>query len=332
MLFTLHKPGALDFNLAQPLDSGDYYYRVVTPDDTVDSAVATLRVTPLPNTPTTALANLSTRGSTGANGNPMIVGFVVAGARTKTVLIRAIGPTLGTAPFNVPGVLSDPRLTVTNSGGSDVAVSVTGGWDSSPDVAAIRDATARVGAFPLPASSRDAVVIANLPPGNYTVRTGTATFNSGVVLVEAYDADATPDPTSRLLNLSTRGFVGSGANLLIAGFVVRGPGPRTYLVRASGDTLKTFGVSGTLDDPILRLFRSDGTLARELDDWDSPGAVQPALRAAFQQVGAFAFTDRQESAMLVTLQPGSYTAQISGFIGGSSIPTGVALVEIYEMP
>lgn len=331
VLFTLHKPGSLDFNLAQPLDSGDYYYRVVTPDDTVDSAVATLRINPLPNTPTTALANLSTRGIAGSGANPMIVGFVVAGARAKTVLIRAIGPTLGSA-FGVPGVLGDPRLTVITSSGADVAVSAAGTWDSSPNVAAIRDATSRVGAFALAPSSRDAVLVATLPPGSYTVRTDSVSFNSGVVLVEAYDADATADPTSRLLNLSTRGFVGSGANLLIAGFVVRGPGPRTYLVRASGDTLKGFGVSGTLDDPVLKLFRADGTLARELDDWDSPGALQPALRTAFQQAGAFAFTDRQESAMLVTLQPGNYTAQISGFVGGSTSPTGVALVEIYEMP
>jgi hypothetical protein len=331
VLFTFHQPGALNFPLAQPLDSGSYFYRIVTPDETVDSQTATLTVNPVTANPATALTNLSTRGVAQPGANAMIVGFVVTGTRSKRVLIRSVGPTLSSAPFAIPGALASPGLVLKNAGGGTVALS-GGIWDQSSDVAAIRDATARVGAFALLPGSRDAVLLVSVPPGGYTAETTSATGSAGVVLVEVYDADLVPDPTSRLANLSTRGFVDTGANLLIAGFVVSGPGPRTYLIRVAGDTLKTFGVANTLDDPYLRLFRSDGTLARELDDWDSPGGIQPALKAAAAQVGAFPFSDRQECVMVVTLPPGGYTAQVQSYEGPRTVPRGVALIELYELP
>lgn len=333
LLFTLHNPGSLDFSLAQAVDAGSYFYRADTPDHTVDSATVTLTVNPVAPTPATALANLSTRGlasNTGANS--MIVGFVVAGPRAKSVLLRSVGPTLGAAPFSLPGTLGDPRLTLKNAAGETVSTS-SPVWDQSTDVAAIRAASARVGAFALTAGSRDAVILASLAPGNYTAQTTSPAGASGLVIVEAYDADIAPDPASRLTNLSTRGFVGTGANIMIAGFVVRGPGPRNYLIRVVGDTLRSFQVTGTLDDPYLKIFRGDGLLLREFDDWDSPAASQPALTAAFQQVGAFALSDRQEPAMLVTLPPGNYTAQVSGLDNsGTTNPQGVALIEVYELP
>jgi hypothetical protein len=331
LLFTLHNPGSLDFSLVQSVDAGSYFYRADTPDHTVDSATVTLTVNPVAPTPATALANLSTRGTADSGANSMIVGFVVAGPRAKSVLLRAAGPTLAT--FNVPGTLGDPRLTLRSAAGATVATSPAI-WDQSPEVAAIRDASARVGAFQLAAGSRDAVILASLPPGNYTAQTSSLSGATGVVIVEAYDADLPPDPASRLTNLSTRGFVGTGANIMIAGFVVRGPGPRNYLIRVVGDTLSgpPFNLPGTLDDPYLKIFRGD-VLLREFDDWDSPSASQPALRAAFGQVGAFALSDRQEPAMLVTLPPGNYTAQVSGLDnGGITNPRGVGLIEVYELP
>lgn len=332
LLFTLHKPGSLDFSLAQSVDAGSYFYRAITPDDTVDSATVTLTVNPVASTPTTALANLSTRGIADSGANSMIVGFVVAGPRAKSVLLRSVGPTLGGAPFNLPGTLGDPRLTLKDSTGTTVATSAAV-WDQSTNLAAIRDATGRVGAFALVPGSRDAVLLVSLLPGSYTAQTTSPSSASGVVIVEAYDADATRDTASRLTNLSTRGFVSTGANIMIAGFVVSGPGPRNYLIRVAGDTLKTFGVTGTLDDPYLKIFSGDGRLLREFDDWDSPAASQPALTAAFKQVGAFPLSDRQEPAMLVTLPPGNYTAQVTGLDNdGRSNPRGVALIEVYELP
>ena len=327
-LFTIHQP-TLPFGTLQLSDAGTYYVRGMTPDATVESDRVTLEVTPIATSSDTLLANRSTRGTAGAGSRAMVVGFVVSGTRAKDVLLRAIGPTLGS--FGVAGTLADPQLTVRNSSGTTVATSAAI-WDQSANVADIRTTSARVGAFALPAGTRDAVLLLSLPPGNYTALAGSPSSTTGNVLIEAYDADVTPDPTSRLSNLSTRGFTGTGSSILIAGFTVQGPGPRTYLIRVAGDTLASFGVNNTLDDPILTLF-SGATELRTLDDWDSPAAIQPSLADAFTKVGAFAFKDRQETAMIVTLPPGSYTAQATGNPNdGASNPTGAALIEIYEMP
>ncbi len=328
-LFTLIKPGSLAFGSVQLEDAGTYYFQAITPDATVTSPPVTLTTTPATLTPATQLANLSTRGIGGSSTRSMIVGFVVTGTREKSVLLRATGPTLAT--FGVADTLADPQLLLKNSAGTTLATSAAV-WDLSANTPDIRAATARAGAFALPAASRDAVIFTTLPPGNYTATTASPSGATGTVLIEVYDADPSRDPASRLANLSTRGFVSTGTDTLIAGFVVAGPGPRTYLVRIAGDTLRSLGVTGTLDDPFLKLFTGP-TLLREKDDWDSPASFQPALRTAFTQVGAFPFADRQEPAMLVTLRPGSYTAQASGLDNdGTSNPTGTALIEIYELP
>ncbi len=328
-LFTLIKPGSLNFGSVQLEDAGSYYFQAITPDDTVTSPTVTLTTTPATLTPTTQLANLSTRGIGGSSPRSMIVGFVVTGSRSKSVLLRVSGPTLAT--FGVAGTLADPQLVLKNSAGTTLAQS-EGLWDQSANVAELRAATARVGAFAFLPASRDGVLLTSLAPGTYTVTTASPSSAAGTVLVEIYDADAVRDTASRIANLSTRGYVSTGTDTLIAGFVVQGPGPRTYLVRIAGDTLRTLGVTGTLDDPFLKFF-SGNTLLREKDDWDSPASFQPALRTAFGQVGAFAFSDRQEPAMILTLQPGAYSAQASGLTNdGRSDPTGNALIEIYELP
>ena len=328
-LFTLIKPGSLTFGSVQLEDAGSYYFQAITPDHTATSPTVTVTTAPATLTPETQLANLSTRGIGGSGPRSMIVGFVVTGTRPKSVLLRAAGPTLAT--FGVAGTLADPQLVLKNSTGATIATSSTL-WDQSPNAPEIRTATTRVGAFALPAASRDAVILTSLAPGNYTATTTSPTSATGTILIEVYDADPTREPSSRIANLSTRGYVSTGSDTLIAGFVVSGPGPRTYLVRIAGDTLRSLGVTAALDDPFLKLF-TGSTLLREKDDWDSPVSFQPALRTAFTSVGAFVFSDRQEPAMLVTLRPGSYTAQATGLTNdGSTDPTGHALIEIYELP
>jgi hypothetical protein len=123
--------------------------------------------------------------------------------------------------------------------------------------------------------------------------------------------------------------VSGGENVLIAGLVVTGPGPRTYLIRAVGPSLAAapFNVSGALNDPFLQIFEGENLL-RENDDWDTPLSAQPALRDAATKAGAFALQVRRDSAMIITLRPGSYTAKVSGFQGSS----GIGLVEVYELP
>ena len=330
-LFTLIKPGSLAFLAAQLDDAGSYYFQAITPDDTVTSNTVTLTVNPAVLAPASAtqLSNLSTRGIGGSSTRAMIVGFVVTGTRNKAVLLRSAGP--GLAAFGVTGVLADPQLVLKNSVGTTVATSPAI-WDQSPNLPDLRSALDRAGAFAFAPGSRDAALLISLPPGAYTATTASPAGATGTILIEAYDADAAPDPTSRLSNLSTRGFVTTGADTLIAGFIVRGSGPRTYLLRIAGDTLASLGVTGTLDDPFLSLY-SGSTLIREKDDWDSPATSQPALRTAFASVGAFTFSDRQESATIVTLPPGAYTVKATGLANsGLSIPSGNALIEIYELP
>jgi aconitate hydratase len=182
--------------------------------------------------------------------------------------------------------------------------------------------------------SRDAATLVTLPPGSYTIQVagvGTGTAASGVALVEVYEADATP---STLVNLSCRARVGTGGDILIAGFVIRGTAPRRLLIRGVGPTLAGFGVAGTLADPKLEIIRQGETspLATN-DNWSSP--VSPLtssaaeLTAAFTSVGAFALTaTSRDAALIVTLPPGTYTAQVSGL----NNTVGVAIVEVYDLP
>jgi hypothetical protein len=257
---------------------------------------------------------------------------VVGGNTPKSVLIRAAGPAL--SAFGVSSALADPVLTITNSAGQVVARNDD--WEVGDNPATVSAAASRLGAFAFKAGSRDAAVLASLPPGNYTALVSGANNTTGVALVEAYDADpdAATSRSRKLVNIATRGQVQGGENVLIAGLVVSGPGPRTFLVRAVGPTLARapFNVSDALRDPFLQIYRGEN-LMHENDDWDSPITGQAALRAAALQVGAFALQEVRnnsglDAAMLLTLAPGNYTAKVSGF----GATTGVALLEIYEMP
>jgi hypothetical protein len=319
----------------QTLDAGTYIGTATSSTGVFTSAAATLQVSPAPAalSADTTLANISTRGMVGTGNNVLIAGVVIRGTTPKTVFVRAAGPAL--ADFGVTGALADPVLAINDSSGQPVAQNDN--WETGGNAAAISAAATRLGAFQFKAGSRDAAIVTTLPPGNYTAVVNGANNSTGIALVEVYDADpdAATARTRRLVNIATRGQVNSGENVLIAGLVVNGPGPRTYLIRAVGPTLARapFNLTGTLADPVLQIYQGE-TLLRENDDWDNPLSAQQALRDAATQVGAFALRERGASgagidgAMLVTLQPGAYTAKVVGLDGS----TGVALIEIYEMP
>lgn len=243
-----------------------------------------------------------------------MVGFSVAGTAAKPLLVRAVGPTLGA--FGVPGTLSDPTLTVKNAAGA--AVTENDNWGG---VTAIAAAATRLGAFALETTSRDAAVLPTLGAGSYTTTvTPAGTTEPGVALVELYDADATGP--SRLVNVSARAPVGTGNDVLVVGFAVGGTGNRNVLIRAVGPTLAAFGVAGTLGDPKLELFQN-GVVLRTSDNWNAN------LAPLFTSVGAFGLTaNSADAALAVALAPGTYTVQVSG-VGNT---TGVALVEVYELP
>jgi len=268
------------------------------------------------------LVNLSTRAQAGAGDAILTAGFVVNGG-SKQVLVRAVGPTLGAAPFNLPGVLADPFLTIYNS--NNVAVATNDNWNAS-DAATF----ASVGAFALGAGSKDAAIVATLAPGNYTAQVTGVGGTTGLALVEVYEVNATG---GQLINISTRAQVGAGSSVMIPGLVVSaGGGTRRFLIRAAGPALADFGVGGTLADPQIALTTSSGATIATNDNWGTPigaGAADAAtLNAAFALKGAFPFaTSSKDSALLVDLAQGSYGIQVSG--AGST--SGIALVEVYDL-
>jgi len=180
-----------------------------------------------------------------------------------------------------------------------------------------------VGAFALTPSSADAAMIQSVGAGAYTAHLSGVSNTTGVGLAEIYDADTGPT-AAHLSNISARASVGTGSNVLIAGFVISGNTPETVLIRGIGPTLGQFGVSGSLAAPELVLYDSGNNTLQTNGGWGG-GA---SLVQAFARVGAFSLAaNSADAAILVTLPPGAYTAEVSG-VNGS---TGVGLAEIYEV-
>lgn len=295
---------------------------------TSDPALLTLSVQP------TRLGNISTRGVAGTGANVLTAGFVVTGTATKQMLIRVIGPSL--SGFGVAGVLPDPNLTLLNSAG--VSVQTNDNWGTQSTVAAtnttlvsaIQQATNRLGAFNLANNSLDSVILATLNPGSYTVQARGAGTSTGVALIEVYDASTTLTGP-KAINVSTRGNVGTGENILIAGFVVNGTVSRRLLIRGVGLTLANFGLpaASLLPDPQLKLLNGAGVTLATNDNW-AAGDDAAVIAAASTAAGAFPLANgSKDSAIIIMLAPGAYTAQLSGV--GSTNNTGIALVEVYDV-
>lgn len=286
----------------QPGDAGTYAVVVSNSAGTVTSAAASLSIA---GANVARLSNLSVR-TVMAAGQTLIVGATVAGG-PRDILVRAAGPALGA--FGLTGAMSDPRLELYDAAGRIL---------ENDDWPATLAATfGSVGAFPFAVGSRDAAFVKSMDGGRTIQARGTA---AGAVLVEAYDIGSNDTP--RLINVSARNRVGTGDDILIAGFTIAGQGTKRVLIRAIGPKLAAFGVTGFLVDPKLAVFGGSGQIT-ENDNWP------PALAADFTVVGAFGLdTNSRDAALIATLAPGSYTAQVSGVNNG----TGEALVEIYELP
>jgi len=278
------------------------------------------------------LIDVAARASVGTGSNILIAGFVVGGSGSKTVLLRGVGPTLGA--IGVPGAMTNPQLSIFNAGAS-AAFDTNTVWGGSPTLQAI---FTQVGAFSLASNSADSVLLETLNAGGYTAEVAGVNSGTGVALAEVYDADTNPSPSARFINLAARASVGSGANILIAGFVVGGSGTETVLLRGVGPTLGAIGVPGALAAPVLTLIDANQKVIATNSAWNSASVlgnspvtaiVRTATAADMQGVGAFALSQGSlDTAMVVTLPIGSYTAQVSG----ANSTTGVGLAEIYEMP
>lgn len=272
---------------------------------------------------TERLSNLSSRARVGVGDNIAIAGFVIGGTQPKQLLVRAVGP--GLIPYDVNAPLANPRIRIVQNG-ADIAINDD--WGAAPNAADIAAAFTRTGAFPLGAGSQDAALLLTLPPGSYTALVD-GVGGQGVALAEIYDAsDDLPSSSHRLLNISTRAFVGSGDDTLIGGFVVTGNFPKRVLVRGVGPTLARYDVAGALADPKLRIFQGATAIA-ENDNWGVGANTAAELDAAALAVFAFALNPAStDAALLITLAPGVYTAHVVPATGAP----GVALVEVYELP
>ncbi len=301
----------------QMTDAEAAFYRVPAnilagwaPPASTDTSSPAGLVTASPAGSTTRLINLSVRSFAGTGEQTLIAGFGLAGTGTKDVLIRGIGPTL--ADFGVPGVLADPALKFQQG---TTLVSTNDNWGNTPALIA---AALAVGAFPLPAASKDAALVANVAATTYTAQINSA--GTGAALVEVYDA-AVANKNLTLSNLSARTALAAD-DVLIAGFVLNGTGNRVVLIRAAGPALAAFGLSGVLADPRLELYGASGKLY-ENDNWTTE--IEPVVT----RVGAFPLSaGGKDAALLVSLAPGSYSVQVRGAAG----TTGVVLVELYDVP
>lgn len=292
----------LKLNSVSRSDEGVYAVRVTNSAGSVTSNQAAVSVLPA-----SALSNLSVR-TTLASGQTLTLGAVISGG-SKDILIRAAGPVLG--KFGLNG-MTDPKLDLFRGGASPAASNDD--WNSS-----LSSTFTAVGAFAFDAGSKDAAIRESLN-GAFTVQAkGTG---PGAILVETYDV--TGGTGRRLVNVSARNHVGTGDEILIAGFAISGTGIKRVLIRAIGPTLGAFGVDGALADPLVRVFDSRNTIVGSNENWEN------SLSATFSQVGAFPLAAGSKDAAIVLSLPAgaSYTVQVSGADGG----TGEALVEIYEVP
>jgi hypothetical protein len=273
---------------------------------TVTSSAATLTVNPAGTLPTALLANLSVR-TTLASGKQLIPGFVTVG--TKSLLLRLSGPNLN--QYGLSG-MADPILQIYNN--SSVLTAQNDNWDSS-----LATTFSQLGATPFAVNSKDSALIAAITGPNSAFAFGAS--GSGTVLMELYDTQ-TNDYSNRLINVSARTQVGTGADALFVGFVIVGSGSKQLLIRGIGPKLGTYGVVGFLADPYLQLYNASGTQIASNDNWDS------SLASTFTQVGAFSLdAGSNDAALLVTLPPGVYSVKLTGVNNG----TGEGLVEVYEI-
>jgi hypothetical protein len=269
------------------------------------------------------LGNISTRLQVGTGNNVLFAGFIIQGTGSKTLLIRSAGPSL--TPFGVPGALANPQLELhdaNNTIGTNDNWQTTqiGGVITSDQVAAIQNS----GAPPL--NSAEPAIIATLPAGSYSAIVQGVGGTQGVATVEVYDLSQ--NNGSILGNISTRGFIQTGDNVMIGGFIVVGSSSK-ILVRATGPSLIQFGISNALVNPRLELHDGNGTLAGN-DDWQTTqtGGIIGSDQSAAIQASGLAPGNAAESAIIATLAPGNYTAIAQGVDGG----TGVGLVEVFALP
>jgi len=252
--------------------------------------------------------NLSARLNVGTGDNVLIGGFVITGTDSKQVLIRGLGPSLVVNGLPVPDRLADPALDLYQ--GATLILS-NNDWKDS------QQSEIEATGIP-PTDDFESAIVATLAPGSYTAILHGNSGETGNGLVEVYDLDTAANST--LANTSTRGFVETDDNVLIAGFIVGTGASDTIVVRAIGPSLADSGVANPLQDPTLDLYDVNGVLLMSDDNW------RDSQETLIQSTGLTPTNDA-ESAIIKSLAPGAYTAVVRG----KDNTTGVALVEVYSL-
>ena len=297
------------------------------------------------------LSNISTRGRVLTGDNVMIGGFIIDGSAPQRVLVRSRGPSMSGAPFFVPGTLADPVLRLFSG---QTVIAQNDNWQDPPSCSGfICEGAAEIvntgldpctpnpgQTVPPPNCALEAAILITLQPGAYTAIVTGASGGTGIGLVEVFEADAST--VSELSNISTRGFVQSGDGVMIGGLIIEGSAPATVLIRARGPSMSgaPFFVPGTLADPFLQLYSGQNVIAQN-DNWQDNPSCNGFVCGGASLIAATGLDPcqpnpgqttsppgcAQESAILITLPPGAYTAIFSGVGGG----TGVGLVDVFEM-
>jgi hypothetical protein len=240
----------------------------------------------------------------------MIAGFIITGNSSKPVVLRGMGPSLGA--FGITDLLLDPVVELHGSNGSLIMKNDNWKDDQRSQIE---------GGTYQPSDDRESVIVATLSPSSYTAILTGKNNTTGVGLVEAYDTNQAVD--SQLANISTRGFVQGGNNVMIGGFILGNTnGTARVAVRGLGPSLAQFGLNNVLADPVLELHNADGTLLVANDNWtDDPAS------AADLFLNGLAPSKTAESGIVRSLPPGAFTAILAGKNGG----IGIGLVEVYNL-
>ncbi len=266
--------------------------------------------TPLPTPTPSRFANISTRTNVGTGDNVLIGGFIVTGAQSTTVLLRAIGPSL--ASQGIANYLADPVLDLYNSSGA--LITSNNDWQNGTQAGQISSTGLA------PKNALESALIATVAPGAYSAIVRGSNSTTGIALVEIYRLDS---GNSRLANLSTRGPVGIDDDVLIGGIIITGTPAKNIILRAIGPSLAgpPVPLANALSDPVLELHNSSGALVATNDDWGDSAQAAAIASSGLKP------TNAKESVIMTTLAPGAYSAIVRGANNG----TGIALVEAYDL-
>jgi hypothetical protein len=275
--------------------------------------------------PKSTLENISARAFVQTGDNVMIGGFMVQGSEPKRVIIRALGPEL--TQYGIPDALANPTLDLYDGTGALIAsnnnwiTTIIGGIITSNQVHEIQASGYA------PGNPLESAIIADLPAGNYTAVVRGVNNLTGVGLVEVYDL--VPETSSVLSNISTRGYVQTGDNVMIGGFIVQGSEPKKVIVRVIGPDLIQYGIPDVLANPTLELYDRTGALIASNNNWMTTiiGGIITSNQVHEIEASGYAPGNPFEPAIIADLPAGNYTAVVRGV----NNLTGVALVEVYNL-